>query len=81
MLTPNLLILYVSDPIESAKFYEILIGKPPVSFPTYQAFEFDSGLTLGLWSISAKNFVSGGKGHRAELAFQVENAKIVKEIY
>lgn len=81
MLAPNLFILYVSDPVESAKFYEILIGKPPVGFPTYQAFEFDSGLTLGLWSTSAENFVSGGKGHCAELAFQVENAKTVKELY
>ena len=81
MITPNLFILYVSDPIESAKFYEKLIGKPPVGFPTYQAFEFDSGFTLGLWSTSAKNFVSGGNGHGSELAFQVENAETVKDLY
>jgi len=81
MLAPNLFILYVSDPIESAKFYEMLIGKPPVGFPTYQAFEFDKGLILGLWSTSAENFVSGGNGHRSELAFQVENAEIVQDLY
>lgn len=81
MLVPNLFILYVSDPLESAKFYEKITGKPPVGFPTYQAFEFDNGLILGLWSTSAKNFVSGGDGHRSELAFQVENAEIVKDLY
>ncbi|MCA0998756.1 VOC family protein [Alloyangia pacifica] len=81
MLAPNLVILYVSEPLESAKFYEQIIGKPPVGFPTYQAFEFDNGLTLGLWSTSAKNFVSGGEGHRSELAFQVESANIVKDLY
>ena len=81
MITPNLFILYVSDPQKSAKFYEILFGKPPVGFPTYQVFEFESGLTLGLWSTSAKNFVSDGTGHRSELAFQVENVEIVKDLY
>ncbi|KZL19541.1 Glyoxalase-like domain protein [Pseudovibrio axinellae] len=81
MLTPNLFILYVSDPLESAKFYEQIIGEPPVGFPTYQAFEFDNGLIFGLWSTSAKNFVSGGEGHRSELAFQVENEEIVRNLY
>ena len=81
MLAPNLLILYVSNPLESAKFYEQIIGKPAVGFPTYQAFEFDNGLILGLWSTSAKNFLSGGEGHRSELAFQVETAEIVRKLY
>ena len=72
---------YVSDPLESAKFYEQIIEKPPVGFPTYHAFEFDNGLILGLWSTSAKNFVSGGGGHRSELAFEIENAETVKDLY
>lgn len=81
MITPNLLILYVADPLESASFYEKIIGKPAEGFPTYQCFEFESGFTLGLWSTGAKNFVSGGDGHRSELAFQVENEEIVKDLY
>ncbi|MDD9720871.1 VOC family protein [Sulfitobacter sp. PR48] len=81
MITPNLIILYVSDPLESAKFYEGLLGKPAQGFPTYQCFEFDDGFILGLWSTSASNFVSGGNGHRSELAFQVQSADIVRQLY
>lgn len=72
MLKPNLLILYVKNPIESATFYEILFGCKPVAvFPTYAVFSFPNGFHLGLWSTSAKNFVSAGNGHRSELAFMV----------
>ncbi|MGI9623966.1 MAG: VOC family protein [Acidimicrobiales bacterium] len=81
MLSPNLIILYVDDPLESAAFYEKLVGRPAEGFPTYMAFEFDSGLILGLWSTAAKNFVSGGQGHRAELAFQVDTEQEVRSLY
>ncbi|MWB78239.1 glyoxalase [Pseudooceanicola sp. 216_PA32_1] len=81
MMTPNLIILYVSDPLESARFYEKILGKPAKGFPTYQCFEFDGGFILGLWSTSARNFVSGGNGHRSELAFQVKSDDIVRHLY
>ncbi len=72
MLTPNLLLLYVQNPMESAKFYEkIFKTKPVASFPTYVAFSFTNGFTFSLWSTEAENFVSGGQGHRSELAFMV----------
>ncbi|MET0284467.1 MAG: VOC family protein [Polyangiales bacterium] len=72
MTTPNLVLLYVKDPAASAAFYELLFSqKPTALFPTYAAFELDNGLNVGLWSTSAKNFVSGGEGHRSELAFMV----------
>ena len=74
MLTPNLLLLYVQNPMESAMFYEkIFKTKPVASFPTYVAFSFANGFTFSLWSMQAKNFVSGGEGHRSELAFMVPN--------
>lgn len=81
MLSPNLFILYVSDPVVSAKFYAQLLGRSPEGFPTYQCFTLDSGMVLGLWSTNAKDFVSDGTGHRSELAFQVENEDVIKGLH
>ena len=30
-MTPNLLLLYVADPLSSAPFYEALFGRPPTA--------------------------------------------------
>jgi predicted enzyme related to lactoylglutathione lyase len=82
MTTPNLILLYVADPIRSSQFYQKLLGRAPLaSFPTYVAFEFDNGLNLGLWSTSAANFVSAGTGHRSELAFMVGDDQEVNKLY
>jgi catechol 2,3-dioxygenase-like lactoylglutathione lyase family enzyme len=79
---PNLILFYVEDPLRSARFYERLFARPPVrTFPTYVAFQFPNGLSFGLWSIKAKNFVSGGSGHRAELAFLVPDEAAVRELH
>ena len=81
MLTPNLLLFYVQNPLESALFYEKIFSKKPlVSFPTYVAFSFENGFTFSLWSTQAKNFVSGGTGHRSELSFMVKDEQTVREL-
>ncbi len=81
MLIPNLFLFYVQNPLESALFYEKIFSRKPVaSFPTYVAFTFENGLTFGLWSRQAKNFVSGGYGHRSELSFMVKNEQAVHEL-
>jgi len=75
MPIPNLFILYVSDPLSSAPFYETLFGRAPTAaFPTYVAFSFGNGMTVALWSASARDFVSSGTGHRSELCFMVAAA-------
>ncbi|MEO8529974.1 MAG: VOC family protein [Deltaproteobacteria bacterium] len=82
MLTPNLILLYVDDPTKSAAFYAGLFETKPASvFPTYAAFRFDNGLHLGLWSTSAKNFLSGGSGRRSEIAFMVPDADSVRGLH
>ena len=82
MLTPNLLLFYVKNPLESALFYEkIFSTKPIASFPTYVAFPFENGFTFSLWSTQATNFVSGGTGHRSELSFMVEDEQKVRELH
>lgn len=81
MLTPNLLLFYVKNPLESALFYEKVFSiKPIATFPTYVAFSFANGLTFSLWSTEATNFISGGTGHRAELSFMVEDEQTVREL-
>ena len=81
MLTPNLLLFYVQDPLKSALFYERLFSiKPVAAFPSYVAFTFENGFTFSLWSTSAKDFVSGGTGHRAELSFMVPDESTVTEL-
>jgi len=57
-----------------------LKAHPMATFPTYVAFGFQDGLTLGLWSVKAKHFVSGGSGPRAELAFIVSDEAAVRAL-
>lgn len=81
MLTPNLILFYVNDPLKSAAFYENIFSiKPVAAFPTYVAFTFENGLTFSLWSTTAKDFVSGGTGHRAELSFMVPDESTVRDL-
>ena len=81
MITPNLLLFYVQDPLNSALFYEkIFLRTPIASFPTYVAFTFENGITFSLWSTQAKNFVSGGTGHRSELSFMVKDEQTVRKL-
>lgn len=81
MLMPNLLLFYVQSPMESAIFYEKIFKiRPVASFPTYVAFSFANGFTFSLWSMQAENFVSGGQGHRSELAFMVPNSDQVRAL-
>ncbi len=81
MLSPNLLLFYVKDPIKSAEFYEKIFQiKPVAAFSTYVAFSFPNGLTFSLWSTTAKDFVSSGSGHRSELAFMVSEEDEVRRL-
>lgn len=81
MLTPNLVLFYVRDPLESAAFYQKLFGQEPSAvFPTYVAFAFPNGFTFSLWSTSAKNFLSLGTGSRSELAFIVSGDEEVRRV-
>ena len=81
MLIPNLLLFYVENPQESALFYEKIFAiKPVATYPTFVAFAFENGFNFSLWSTKAKNFVSGGSGHRAELSFMVPNEQIVRDL-
>lgn len=82
MIRPNLFLFYVNDPLKSAAFYEMIFERKPVAtFPTYVGFEFDNGMFISLWSVTADNFVSGGTGHRSELAFMIKGENNVRKLY
>ncbi|MAZ16951.1 MAG: glyoxalase [Ahrensia sp.] len=82
MQAPNLFLLYVENPEKSAAFYETLFETAPTSvFPSYAAFEFENGTSLGLWSTGARDFVSGGSGHRSEIAFMVPAEDDVRSLH
>lgn len=49
-MTPDFMLLYVSNPAESAHFYGELLGKQPIeSSPGFAMFEMRPGMMLGLW--------------------------------
>ena len=78
MTDPNLLILYVDDPVAGAAFYADLLGRPPVeSSPTFAMFALESGAMLGLWSRRTVLPVAAASGGDGELAFSVAGSAIV----
>lgn len=51
MTTPNMTLLYVDNPENSAAFYRRLLGQAPVELsPTFALFVLSSGLKLAMWS-------------------------------
>jgi catechol 2,3-dioxygenase-like lactoylglutathione lyase family enzyme len=47
----HFVLLYVAEPAASARFYEKLLGRPPIeSSPAFAMFALSDGLMLGLWS-------------------------------
>jgi catechol 2,3-dioxygenase-like lactoylglutathione lyase family enzyme len=82
MNSPNLIILYVKDPAESAAFYQNLLGREPVAAaPNFVAFALDGGFTLGLWRLSKVEPQPSAIGSRAEIAFMVPGEKGVAAVY
>ncbi|AHE66648.1 VOC family protein [Legionella oakridgensis] len=82
MIYPNTIILYVDSPAISAAFYADLLGQQPSeSSPTFALFVLDNPMKLGLWAkhtVEPMADVTGGGG---ELAFSVDNARVVDELY
>lgn len=78
MTSPNLIILYVKDPGESASFYRDLLNREPaVEAPNFVAFPLEGGFTLGLWRRSKVEPQPSAIGNRGEVAFMVEGENAV----
>ncbi|MGV2103047.1 VOC family protein [Rhizobium sp. 21-4511-3d] len=82
MTSPNLIILYVKDPAESASFYRDILGREPaVAAPNFVAFPLDGGFTLGLWRRSNVEPQPSAIGNRGEIAFMVPGDQGVAKQY
>lgn len=72
MQPTHFLLLYVAQPEASARFYETLLGKPPIeASPTFAMFALEGGLMLGLWARPGVEPTATAAPGASELAFPV----------
>ena len=77
-----LMVLYVHDVAESARFYSALLdGKPSHLSENYAQFELRPGVGLSLWRTGDVVPACEGTGCRTELDFVVEDAQQVERYY
>jgi catechol 2,3-dioxygenase-like lactoylglutathione lyase family enzyme len=78
MTTPNFVILYVDQPLESGAFYSALLGREPVeSAPTFVLFVLDNGFKLGLWSRHTVEPAASAAGGGGEIVFALKAPEAV----
>lgn len=76
MQDPIFILLYVTDPQASARFYQGLLGKPAIeTSPTFAMFPLASGAMLGLWKRDTVAPAATGAPGAGELAFAVEGGR------
>ena len=81
---PDLILLYVDAPLESARFYGDLLGLEPLEAqPTFAMFQLDTGVRRGLRSRHTVEPASppGVLGGRVELAFALPDVAAVEAAY
>lgn len=80
MSHPNFMILYVSNPLASAAFYQNLFDKQPLeASPGFALFALDSGLMLGLWLRSEVQPAAGAAvASNGELVFALDDRQQVQ---
>jgi predicted enzyme related to lactoylglutathione lyase len=78
MPNPNFMILYATDPLKSASFYETLLGQPPMdASPGLVLFTLKSGLMPGLWKRDAVEPLAVAAAGSGELGLTVADAAMV----
>ena len=81
MPDPNFILLYVDSPARSARFYQDLLGKPPVeTSPTFAMFALE-GFMLGLWSRHTVEPAASAPAGASEIAFTVADKEAVARIF
>ncbi|UTO03630.1 VOC family protein [Serratia nematodiphila] len=70
MTLPSMTLLYVDNPLNSAAFYQRLLGQAPVALsPGFALFVLNNGFKLGMWAkqgVKPAATLTGGGG---ELGF------------
>lgn len=81
-MEPNLVILYVKQPTDSAAFYAELFDREPVeTSPGFALFVLPSGLKLGLWARSGIAPATDAAPGASELAFPMPSDAHVDAIW
>jgi catechol 2,3-dioxygenase-like lactoylglutathione lyase family enzyme len=79
MPKPNFTILYVDDPLASARFYAGLLGDEPIdTSPTFAMFQLESGQLIGLWARHAVEPAAGAAVGGGEVGFMVDDEATVE---
>lgn len=82
MTNPNLIVLYVADPLASVGFYSKLLRKEPImAVPTFSSIELQEGFILGLWAQQTVAPAPSTEGNRSELVFMVNGEEEVRARY
>lgn len=82
MTDTNTLLLYVTDPATSARFYTDLLGIQPVEqSPTFALFILPSGLALGLWGKDGVEPAPAAGGGGNELGFKMTSAALIDQTH
>lgn len=80
MMTPNFLLLYVADPLASARFYSKILNAEPVEqSPGFALFVMPGGWKLGLWLRSEVVPNASGTPGEAEICFSCLTLEEVRQ--
>ena len=76
-----MILLYVSNPLNSLKFYETILGTKAIDqAPGFAMLPFNDATILGLWIESGVKPAAGAKAGATELAFHLESRTAVDSI-
>ncbi|ENW5166206.1 VOC family protein [Serratia marcescens] len=82
MTLPSMTLLYVDNPLNSAAFYQRLLGQAPVELsPGFALFVLNNGFKLGMWAkqgVKPAATLTGGGG---ELGFLCQDPQEVEARY
>lgn len=79
MPAPDYILLYVENPMSSARFYAEVLGHEPVeASPGFVLFVSASGAKLGLWARTDVQPQASGTIGGSEIAFTVPDAAAVR---
>ena len=82
MPTPHYTILYVADPVASARLYGGLLDAHAIDIqPTFSLFALEGGRMLGLWARDSVKPAAAFQGSASELAFRVTDAAQVDALH
>jgi catechol 2,3-dioxygenase-like lactoylglutathione lyase family enzyme len=78
----SFVLLYVENPPASATFYADLLGRPAIEVQeTFAMLPLSDGVMLGLWSRATVKPAAVGQAGAGEVAFTVENAAVVEDMF